>query len=499
MRKIIVNCAGRETRIAILEDGRLAELYIERPVDRRVVGNIYKGKVENVLPGMQAAFVDIGTDKNAFLYVDDCLPPGDISTEKKRDIREVLTKGQEIFVQVSKEPVGTKGARVTTQLSLPGRFVVFMPNVRYVGVSRRIKNEKERERLRTIAFTTLGTEEGVIIRTLAEGVGKKEIEDDILFLRAQWQRAWETGKHKKPPAVIYQEIDLVSRVVRDMLSEEVDEFIIDSRSHYAEVRDLLSHDSRELKEKVRLYTGKEDIFSYYAVEGEMERALKRKVWLKHGGYLVIDQTEAMTVIDVNTGKYVGQSELGDTVVKTNLEACAEIARQLRLRDVGGIIIVDFIDMAKEEHRKSVQACMEAELRKDRTKTHLLGFTQLGLLEMTRKKVRQNLGEVLTRPCPTCGGTGRILSEASVIGRMERELREYSRGSHAEAVLLEAHPHILDHYKQNKKEPLRQLEKELGLAIYLKDNECMSEQHYRIAFTGTEEEVLRRAQEVHAQN
>jgi ribonuclease G len=492
VKQIIVNCTSRETRVAVMENGRLAELFIERPAEQRVVGNIYKGKVDNVLPGMQAAFVDIGTDKNAFLYVDDCLPPESKPADKKPDIRELLTKGQEVLVEVKKEQLGTKGARVTGQVTLPGRYVVYMPNVRYIGVSRRIKSEKERERLRTVAFNSLSTEEGVIIRTLAEGISKKDIERDILFLRAQWQQAWAASKHKKPPYLVYHDLNLVARLVRDLLSDEVDEFIIDSRPRYADVLELLTHYNPELKNKIRHYPGKEDIFSYHEIEGEIDKALRRKVWLKSGGYLVIDQTEAMTVIDVNTGKFTGHTELEETVVKTNLEACGEIARQLRLRDVGGIIIIDFIDMAQEENRANVYARMEAELKKDRTKTHLLGFTRLGLLEMTRKKVKQSIGEALLRSCPACGGTGRILSESSLLAAMERELLEFSRGSHPEAMLLEMHPHISGQLTGNKNERLHELEKTLGISLFIRDNYGLGQHQYRIAFTGSLEEVKQRA-------
>ncbi|WP_052948027.1 Rne/Rng family ribonuclease [Aneurinibacillus tyrosinisolvens] len=496
MKKIVINSTNREKRVAVLEQGRLVELYIERPDEQRIVGNIYKGKVENILPGMQAAFIDIGTGKNAFLYVDDCRPPANEDSQggkKQPSINEVLTKGQEVVVQITKEPIGTKGARATMQISLPGRYLVFMPHVRYIGVSRKIQQEKERERLKSLALDILEPEEGVIIRTLAERAGKEEFESDIRFLRARWQNAWGEGKEKKSPSLIYRELDLVSRVVRDMLSEEVEECIIDSRPHYTEVLSLLSHFRSGLKEKVSLYPGKEGIFSHYSIEADIERALKRKVWLKSGGYLVIDQTEAMTVFDVNTGKYTGSYDLEETVVKTNLEACREIARQLRLRDLGGIIIIDFIDMAKEEHRQSVRACMENELRKDRTKTHLLDFTQLGLLEMTRKKERQNLADVLMKPCPACDGRGRILSEESVLAAIERELYEYKRGGHAEAVLLEVHPHIEEWLREDKEARLRALVQEAELPVYIRANGGLNEQRYHIAFTGTEEEVRQRIQ------
>ncbi|CEH28249.1 Rne/Rng family ribonuclease [Aneurinibacillus migulanus] len=492
MRKIIVNAIGREERVAVLEGGRLVELYIERPEEHRIVGNIYKGKVENVLPGMQAAFIDIGMDKNAFLYVDDCLPPTIDKTKKKTPaINELITKGQQLTVQVSKEAFGTKGARVTTQVSLPGRYVVYLPDVSYIGVSRRIQREKERERLRSIIRDILRPEEGVILRTLAAGVTQAELEADILFLRARWEQVQTDKRDARPPSLMYEDISLVSRVVRDFVSDDVEEVIIDSRPRYAEVRTLLGRYQPQLEEKIRLYNGREDIFAHYDLDGEIERALRRKVWLKSGGYLVIDQTEALTVFDVNTGKFTGSHDLEETVVKTNLEACREIARQLRLRNVGGIIIIDFIDMAVEEHRNQIRDCMEVELRKDKTKTHLLGFTQLGLLEMTRKKERHNLADVLQRSCPCCEEKGRILAEETLLGMLERELIGYSRNDRADAVLVEVHPHVARYFLEHGY--TGELKDSTGMDVRIKESTTLDEQHYRIAFIGSEEEVRARAE------
>jgi ribonuclease G len=487
VKRIIVNCIGREARVAVLENGRLVELYMERPEERRIVGNIYKGKVENVLPGMQAAFIDIGMEKNAFLYVDDLLSPEmGQGNGRKPSINELITKGQEIIVQVSKEAFGTKGAKVTTQLSLPGRYIVYLPDVPYIGVSRRIQRQKERERLRGVMQEILTPHEGVIIRTLAEGVSREELEADVLFLRARWEQVWAEKKQVRPPSLVYQDLDLVSRIVRDFVSEDVEEVVIDSRSRYAEVRALLAHYQPELQDKIRLYAGREDIFSYYGLDGELEKALRRKVWLRSGGYLVIDQTEAMTIFDVNTGKFTGSYDLEETVVKTNLEACREIARQLRLRNVGGIIIIDFIDMAQEEHRQQVRACMEAELRKDKTKTHLLGFTQLGLLELTRKKERQNLTDILERACPCCQGKGRILSEETLFGTLERELLGYSRDVRVEAVIVDIHPQVAHFFIKHGY--VEELQVSTGISVHLREKETLSQQHYSISFIGSMEEA-----------
>lgn len=490
LRKIIVNATGREARVAVLEGGRLVELYIERPEDRRIVGNIYKGKVENVLPGMQAAFIDIGMDKNAFLYVDDCLLHDMERTKKKKpSINELITKGQEVMVQVSKEAFGTKGARVTMQLSLPGRYIVYLPNEPYIGVSRRIQSEKERERLRETVSGILGPNEGVILRTLAEGVSCAELAADILFLRARFEQAQAEKKEARPPKLMYEDLDLVSRVVRDFVGEDTEEVMIDSRPRHTELRSLLGRSQPELAEKITLYTGREDIFAHYDLDGEIERALRRKVWLKSGGYLVIDQTEALTVFDVNTGKFTGSHDLEQTVVKTNLEACREIVRQLRLRNIGGIIIIDFIDMGEEKNRDRVRECMEVELRKDKTKTHLLGFTRLGLLEMTRKKERHNLSDVLLRTCPCCEGKGRILAEETLLGILERELLGYSRDDRIEAVLVEMHPHIIRYFVERSY--VDELTERTGLSVYIKENPAVDQRHYQIVYTGSDEEIRKR--------
>ncbi|WCN38568.1 Rne/Rng family ribonuclease [Aneurinibacillus uraniidurans] len=479
MRRIVVNGVGRETRVAILEGNRLMEYYMERPEADRIVGNIYRGRVENVLPGMQAAFVDIGTGKNAFLYIDDCLSPGE-EGKNKPAINQVVTQGQEIVVQVSKEPFGTKGARVTKQVSLPGRYGVFMPEVDYIGVSRRIQQESERTRLRNIAAAALQPGEGAIIRTLADGASQEELTADLAFLRARWQRAWNEMKERKSPVLVHRDMDLISRVARDMLSEDVEELVVDSRACYQEIRELLAHYRPSLTDRVKLHSGPADLFVHYGVESEIEKALRRKVWLKNGGYLVIDQTEAMTVFDVNTGKFTGNHDLEETVVKTNVEACREIARQLRLRRIGGIIIIDFIDMKQDEHRARVLEAMSQELRKDRTKTHLLGFTKLGLLEMTRKKEHQTLSDTLLRSCPSCEGRGHILSEETLLGELERELIAHGRDDRHEYAAVEVHPHLLAFFERHQEE----LTQASGLDVRWQSNEALDQKSYRITQLGS---------------
>lgn len=448
LKEIIVNVADEETRVAVLEDKTLVELYIERSLSQRLVGNIYKGRVENVLPGMQAAFVNIGLEKNAFLYVEDAVPnrhhlEGAESKEKdplgRLTINDVLKVGQEIVVQITKEPIGTKGPRVTTHLTLPGRHLVLMPCVEYIGISRRIEDETERERLRTIAEKLKPPGMGVIVRTVAEGTTEQDIQQDIFLLSKLWKKIQNRSAHGPTPNIIHKDVELVQRILRDLFSEDVDSLIIDSRYEYEKVIELLDIIGPPLKAKAKL--ADKNIFEAYQLETEIEKILKRKVWLKCGGYLVIDRTEALTAIDVNTGKYVGTSNLADTVLRTNLDAAVEIARQLRLRNLGGIIIIDFIDMNSEDDQQRVLQALEEELKKDKTKTNVLGMTHLGLVEVTRKKVRQGLESVLQKICPYCDGKGKVYSEETVSIQVRQQILELAQRTLADTILVEVHPGV----------------------------------------------------------
>lgn len=405
-REILVQVAENETKVAVLEEGQLAEIYVERGQNRRLVGNIYKGVIKNVLPGMQAAFVDIGLEKNAFLYVQDVL----VNIETRQpNIRDLVKEGQEIVVQIVKEPVGTKGARITTKITLPGRYLVLMPLVDYVGISRRIEDEVERERLKEIAEQLKPEKAGLIVRTVAEGALKEVFSQDLQILLKMWERIVLRIKNTSGPVLLHQDLELVQRVLRDVFSEDVQKLSINSRVIMEKVIDYLDVFDAGLKNRVFLSdTGK--LFEKHVIEQEIIQALKRKVWLKSGGYIVIDQTEALTAIDVNTGKFIGATDLADTVFRTNCEAAREIVRQLRLRNIGGIIIIDFIDMDTEGHRQKVLTVLEEELKKDKVKTHILGITSLGFVEMTRKKIRPSLSGSLEKKCPYCEGKGRILSE-----------------------------------------------------------------------------------------
>jgi ribonuclease G len=498
-KEILINVDFDETRVAILEDGVLVEHYVERPVNQRVVGNVYKGKVENVLPGMQAAFVDVGLERNAFLYVDDAIVRSgdedeDLPEELRRmTIRDVLHSGQDILVQVAKEPIGTKGARVTRHLTLPGRYLVLMPSVDYIGVSRRISEESERDRLRKIAERLKPQGMGVIVRTVAEAKTEAEFAQDLDVLVRLWGKIQSRSKSAPAPSLIHKDLGLIYRIVRDLFTEDVDRLYIDDKHEYDKVVDLLDIISPHLRNRVNLFTSKDrSLFDLYGLETEIDQALNKKVWLKSGGYLVIDHVEALTAIDVNTGKFVGTTDLQDTVFKTNVEAACEIARQLRLRDLGGIIIVDFIDMESAEHRQKVLETLERELKKDRTRTNVLGLTQLGLVEMTRKKVRQGLDAVLQRPCPYCEGRGRTMSEETMAAKSRREIRRILRHSSSEAILVELHPSVAALVIGSGGVNLRELEREIGKSIYVKGSGEVHLEGMNIRAIGTKAEVESKA-------
>lgn len=439
--ELIVDIGAGENRVALLEDGDLSEIYIERPDMERMIGNIYRGKVSSVLPGMQAAFIDIGFEKNAFLYVGDVMARKDYSEEdyenghidngyeengneekacnttngsKRCNIGDLLSPGQELTVQVTKEPIGSKGPRVTTNITLPGRYLVLLPGADYVGVSRRIENEGERTKLKQIAEELKPKEMGLIIRTVSEGNDGKDFVEDLEFLLKLWDRILLSEQSGPVPRCIHKDFSLVYRAVRDLFTEDIDKFIINDKDQYIKVLELADMLSPSLKRRVKYFSSDCDISEHYQLDARIRKALSRKVWLKCGGYLVIDRTEALTVIDVNTGKFVGARNLEDTVLKTNIEAAGEIAKQLRLRDIGGIIIIDFIDMNEQEHQQMVLDALKQALKKDRTKTIVVGMTGLGLIEMTRKKVKQELSTVLHVACPYCEGTGNVLPSGEVM-------------------------------------------------------------------------------------
>ncbi len=489
-KKIIVNCDNRATRVALLEKGKLVEIDFERPLQQRVVGNLYKGTVANVLPGMQAAFIDIGLGKNAFLYVDDIFngwedespPPARSSIEK------LLKIGEEIMVQVVKEPYGSKGARVTGQITIPGRYLVLVPGADYIGVSRRVESQSERERLRREVEKLKPDDVGLIVRTVAEGVEKNVMEQDLQFLIQLWNRISTRFEQKPAPAILYQDLSLTCRIARDLFVEEFSSFLIDNEHEYDKVREIVDYISPHLQSRVKLYKEKEPIFERYGVEVELEKALARQVWLRSGGYLVFDEAEALTVVDVNTGRYTGRRNLADTILKTNLEAAEEIARQVRLRDIGGIIIVDFIDMTVEEHRQKVIDKLNVSIRNDRTKTYVLGLTNLGLVEMTRKKVRQDLSEYLQQPCPYCSGSGRVLTPLVVSTRIESDLKDELKHEKSKAVLVEMHHEVAAIIIGSGGGNLKKLEEEMKRHIFIRGTEDIHIEQYRIVARGSHKEI-----------
>ena len=430
---MLVSHDFNETRVALLEDHKLVELYVERP-KRSVAGNVYWGRVTDVLPGMQAAFVDIGLEKNAFLYVDDVTDLESDADAPRRDISQLLRVGQQLMVQVVKDPMGTKGARVTTEITLPGRYLVLMPFSDLVGVSKKLDDE-ERARLHNLIESHVPAGVGVIVRTVAQGASERELLSDLDFLLRLWRRVDHMATEALAPEIIYTEMDLALRLVRDVFSEEFEHLIADDKATYEKITSFLKRTAPELVRKVLLHRERTGLFEHYEIVGTIDTALRREVGLPSGGYIIIDKTEALTAIDVNTGKFVGRKNLEETLLQTNLEAAEEIVRQLRLRDIGGIIIVDFIDMAEQRSRDALQDRLTRALERDRTRTRLSEISRLGLVEITRKNVSEGLYEVLTEPCPSCSGEGRVISGLTRRITVERKLRQILRAGKSDAYLF----------------------------------------------------------------
>ncbi|HWQ30201.1 MAG TPA: Rne/Rng family ribonuclease, partial [Negativicutes bacterium] len=492
MKEIIIDAASRQTRVALLENKELTEIYIEKQSNERITGNIYKGRVENVLPGMQAAFVDIGLDKNAFLYVKDALPNTYFDEDdeyvnpaqyKDYQIDELLKPGQEIMVQIMKEPIDSKGARVTTHITLPGRFVVLMPTVEYIGISRRIESDELREKLKKTAEELKPKGMGLIVRTAAEDCTPQDISNDINFLLKLWDNIKQKQKTGEIPRIVHKDMSIVYRTVRDMFTKDIDRLVINNKEHYEKIREMSVMISPHLKNRVEYYSKDHDIFEHFQVEAQVSKIINRKVWLKCGGYIVIDQTEALTSIDVNTGKFVGTVDLKDTVLKTNTEAAREIAKQLRLRDIGGIIIIDFIDMPDTENENAVIEALKNALKKDRTRTNVLGMTQLGLLEMTRKKVRQRIEKVLLAPCPYCKGEGRILSSETIVKKIEKEVNSLFLNARPLAVYLEIHPDVEELINYYMNEDMIELGKNYKKPVFIKTSTELHREGYSVRGIG----------------
>lgn len=439
LREMVISVDANETRVAVLEDRVLVELYVERGT-KSVVGNVYLAKVKDVLPGMEAAFVDVGLKKNAFLHVDEVIDHE--NGEGPRQIKDLLKAGQDVLVQVVKDPMGTKGARVTTHITLPGRYLVLMPYSDFLGISRRLVDEA-RERLHAIAEEIKPKNMGLIVRTAADGVSSEDLKADLKFLVRLWRKVQRQVKEAQAPETVYTDMDLALRMVRDDFSNRFQRLVVDDKATQDKITSFLSKTSPALVKRVTFHREKTPLFDKYGITEQMMSALGRKVWLKSGGYLAIDKTEALTAIDVNTGKYVGKSSLEETITRTNLEAAPEIARQLRLRDIGGMIILDFIDMERESDREKVYAALTEALAEDRTKSRVVEISSLGLVEMTRKNVTDGLVEVLTDTCPTCGGLGRVVSDETLRIEAERSVIRLARTHRSQAFLFAVDPKTLD--------------------------------------------------------
>ncbi|MBD9479756.1 ribonuclease G [Pseudoxanthomonas sp. PXM02] len=486
--EILVNVTPRETRVAVIENGMLQELHIERGWRRGVVGNIYKGKVQRVMPGMQAAFVEVGLDRAAFLHANDIVrsSPGAVVDGEEAvlpapppaPIMDLLRDGQDIVVQVVKDPIGSKGARLTTQISIPSRYLVLLPQSKVIGVSARIEDEAERHRLKQVVTELAGLHggHGYIIRTNAEGQPAEALAEDIAYLSRVWNVVERRGRESPSCSILYEDLSLPLRAVRDLIRKDVEKVKVDSKETHERLQAFVAKYMPVLAERIELYSGERPIFDLYGVEDEIGRALDKQVPLKSGGYLVIDQTEAMTTVDVNTGSFLGQRNLEETVYRTNLEAAQAVARQLRLRNLGGIIIIDFIDMDDPEHRRQVLRTLEKSLAKDHAKTTVYEFSPLGLVEMTRKRTVESLARQLSEPCPECSGRGSIKTTETVTYEIFREITRAVRQFEAARLLVIASPKVVARITDEESTAVAELEEFLGKSIrFQADEQYLQEQ------------------------
>jgi ribonuclease G len=490
--EILINVTPVETRVALVENGMLQEAYIERASRKGIVGNIYKGKVVRVLPGMEAAFVDIGLERAAFIHASDVVtsqPGSDDISDGPRvvpDIRTLLREGQSLVVQVTKDPIGTKGARLTTQLSIPSRYLVFMPGVNHIGISQRIEDDTERARLKAIVneaaseqASSVAIQGGYIIRTAAEAASEADLTADMKYLHRLGQSINERMDKVQAPAVIYQDLPLFIRTIRDLIRPQTEKVRIDSRESHQRVMEFVHEFVSEFADKVEYYPGERPIFDLYSVEDEIQKALSRKVQLKSGGYVIIDQTEAMTTIDINTGAFVGHRNLEETIFKTNLEAARAISRQLRLRNLGGIIIIDFIDMDDAEHKRQVHRMLEKMLERDHAKTKITGVSELGLVEMTRKRTTESLGQVLCEPCPICDGRGFLKTGETVCYEIFREILRVNRAYDTESYLVMASQSVVDLLVDEESDNVADLETFISKTIRFQVEPFYSQEQYDV--------------------
>ena len=519
--KIIVNAENFETRVAITENGVLAEFFIERETEKSIVGNIYKGIIKKVLPGMQAAFVDIGINRAGFLHANDICPIIELENEDKEELEDfdendlldlygnedefdnytpkrtdqkfkkkrkknsskiehLIKEGQEILVQVSREPFGTKGPRLTNYISLPGYYVVFMPTVNQIGISRRIENISERQRLKKLIKENKKKGSGYIIRTASENVLEEDLNANILFLNTLWDNILSENKIVSAPGVVHENLSILQRTIRDFFNSQIDSMIIDSDSDYERCKGFLSQYYNHLLPKLIKYQDGKPIFDFYGIEHQVDRMLDQRVWLKSGGFLVIDQTEALTTIDVNTGRFVGKRNPEETIIQTNLEAVHEVVAQLRLRNIGGIIIVDFIDMEKEKNKNKVYNAFNEELKKDRSRTSILKISDIGLVEMTRKRVRDNIQKTLCEGCPYCEGRGHVKSTTTICYDILRDIKRINHGNtDIKTIKLTTHPEVAGRLLEEDKIHLDDIENKLQLELVIKTDDELHLEAYEI--------------------
>ena len=521
-REILINAASRETRVAILEDDRLVELLVDRPDSRRMIGDIYLGKVEAVLPGIQAAFVNIGTDKSAFLHASDLLEDededadpedkadaedprdteaptrshghgnghnGDRSRSKVPPIQDILKRGQDIIVQVTKEPISTKGSRVTAQISLAGRFLVYIPDSSRVGVSRKIGSSAERQRLKELVRSFLPEKSGgVIVRTVSEDVTPEMLKRELESLMGQWKRVQKKTRFVRAPALLHRETGLTRGLVRDLFSAKVDSLTVDSKQVFNEITEYLTDIAPDLIPRVKLYEDRVPLFDKAEIEEEIRDIFKRRCDLKSGGYLIIEPTEALVSIDVNSGRYTGKKDPEQTVLRTNMEAATEIARQLRLRDVGGIIVCDFIDMELKNNRDRVLQELRNHLSRDRARTKAFAVSELGLIEMTRQRVRQSHYQSMTEACPTCSGTGRVFTPETIIRRMERSVKRMVVEGRKDNLLVKLHPDVAMYVLEQERDLLQKLQKGATFSLEIRDDPLLKPDEFKLVVKGQGRDV-----------
>ncbi len=478
--EFLVNFTPQETRVAVVEQGVVQELHVERTASRGIVGNVYLGKVVRVLPGMQSAFIDIGLERTAFLHVADIWSDRH-NGDTGRPIERILAEGQSLMVQVLKDPIGTKGARLSTQISIAGRLLVYLPQEKHIGISQRIEDEAEREALRERLTRLVPEDEpgGFIVRTMAESASDAELSADIAYLRKLWGEIRNGATGRLPPAVLYEDLSLGHRVLRDLVDDETGRILIDSRENFQKLTAFAEEYTPKVLPLLEHYSGERPLFELHSIEDEIQKALARRVDLKSGGYLIIDQTEAMTTIDVNTGGFVGARNFDDTIFKTNLEAAQTIARQLRLRNLGGIIIIDFIDMENAEHRDMVLDEFRKALARDHTKMSVNGFTALGLVEMTRKRTRESLAHLLCEPCPTCGGRGEVKTARTVCYEILRELLREARQFNAKEFRVLAAHNVIDLFLDEESQSLAMLSDFIGKKISLHPEASYTQEQFDI--------------------